>query len=361
MVSIPEKFKDHPIFNERICGTNFGFLNTRGYYRTENAKKQPELMQKMGINWTTLNINLCQEKVFSTKLFIDFKYTVGEDEIIEMTRLLHEKNVKVLLKPCFTSLDGAPMCCVDFPTKEACRQIEGVVTDYWKEWFASYTESMRYFADLAQRAGVDSMMIGAELEGTAGQDEYWLDIIKTVRSIYDGPITYEFTFASRKKHALEWMKELDYLSYSYYPPAQKQLPDTYNAKAEEINALPTPTVEEMVEFLKPRRDRIKSIIEQFGNKPIVFTEAGVRSSHGCSMLPYNFNWETRYDGEEQANYMEALFRTFHDIPGWMGLFWWKWDETQHRPHYHTEPGVDKGFTIQGKPAEAVLKKWFLKK
>ena len=360
MVNIPEKFKDHPIFNERICGTNFGFLNTRGYYRTENALKQPALMQKMGVNWTTLNINLCQEKVFSTKLFIDFKYTVGEDEIMDMTRRLHENGVRVLLKPCFTSLDGAPMCCVDFPSKEACRQIEGVVTDYWKEWFGSYIESMRYFADLAERAGVDSMMIGAELEGTAQMDNYWGEVIDVVRSNYNGPITYEFTFASRKKYALEWMKKLDYLSYSYYPPAQKQLENVYTVSAEEIEKLPTPTVEEMVEFLKPRRERIKSIMERFNNMPIVFTEAGVRSSHGCSMLPYNFTWETRYDGEEQANYMEAMFRTFHDLPGWMGLFWWKWDETQNRPHYHTDPNGEKGFTIQGKPAEAVLKKWFNK-
>ena len=78
------------------------------------------------------------------------------------------------------------------------------------------------------------------------------------------------------------------------------------------------------------------------------------------MQPYNFLWETYYDGEEQANYMEAMFRTFHDLPGWMGLFWWKWDETQNRPHYHTDPNGEKGFTIQGKPAEAVLKKWFNK-
>ena len=74
----------------------------------------------------------------------------------------------------------------------------------------------------------------------------------------------------------------------------------------------------------------------------------------------NFLWDTCYDGEEQANYMEASFRTVWEVPQWMGFFWWKWDETQYRPHYHTEPGVDKGFTIQGKPAEAVMRKWLEK-
>ena len=58
--------------------------------------------------------------------------------------------------------------------------------------------------------------------------------------------------------------------------------------------------------------------------------------------------------------LSTSMNTFWELPCWMGLFWWKWDETQYRPHYHDEPGVDKGFTIQGKPAEKVLVRWFEK-
>ena len=102
---------------------------------------------------------------------------------------------------------------------------------------------------------------------------------------------------------------------------------------------------------------IKALIERFDNMPILFTEFGMRSAHACSMNPNNFLWDTRYDGEEQANYMEAVFTTFFDNPYWMGLFWWKWDETQKRPQYHGDPAGDRGFTVQGKPAEAVMRKW----
>ena len=41
----------------------------------------------------------------------------------------------------------------------------------------------------------------------------------------------------------------------------------------------------------------------------------------------------------------------------MGFLWWKWDETQKRPQYHLDPAGDMGFTIQGKPAEEVMKRW----
>ena len=51
--------------------------------------------------------------------------------------------------------------------------------------------------------------------------------------------------------------------------------------------------------------------------------------------------------------MKASWDVFKALPQWMGWCWWKWDETQLRPHYFDESGCDKGFTIQGKPAEQV--------
>ena len=199
-INIPERFKDHPIFNELVCGTNFGFKNKRGYYATEESKKQPELMNKMGINWTTLNVNLCQEKVFSRKLFMDFEYTSTDTEIVEMTKLLHDSDVRVILKPCLTCLDGAAMHKVSFPDETDCRHIEGVRTDYWREWFDSYISGMRYYAQLAERAGIDALMIGAECVPTEGQNKYWEEVIEEVRKYYSGPITYEFTFIHPQHH-----------------------------------------------------------------------------------------------------------------------------------------------------------------
>ena len=354
-VYIPEKFKDHPIFNELICGTNFGFLAKRGYYDLPETKKQPELMKKSGINWTTLNMNFCQTNYYSTNVFLDFEFSTGALEFADMVKRLHDNGIKVLFKPCLTSLDGAWMGLVKFPDSEALKQIEGVDNDYWKKWFHSFTESSKYFADLAERTGVDSMIIGAEYFGTEGQNDYWNKVIEETRKLYSNPITYEITHLSRKTYDLQWVNNLDFISYSYYPPAAELTPEY---KKREV---PTKTVEEMKEFLKPRQKRIASICERFNNMPIAFTEFGVRSARGCAMAPANFLGETFYDGEEQANYMEAGFQTFWDLPQWMGIFWWKWDETQYRPHYHSDPAGDMGFTIQGKPAEDVMRKWVTKK
>lgn len=350
--NIPERFKDHPIFNTLHCGMNFGFMAKRGYYARKEILEQPAKMAKAGVNWTTLNANFCQEHFYSRKVFLDFNFSSGELELYEVAKALHDNEIRILFKPCLTPLDSAWMGSVTFPDGQ---QIQNVQNSYWQEWFASFTESAKYFADFAERIGLDALIIGAEYYGTEGRAEEWSKVIEEVRKIYSGPITYEFTPSSRKAYSLDWFKDLDFLSYSYYPPA-------CDGAMEEAAARENPhySVENMVEYLSSRKEKIQSICDRFWNKPIAFTEIGVRSAHGCILQPFNYRWETHYDGEEQANYMEAVFRTFWDLPQWMGMYWWKWDETQIRPQYHGDPKGDKGFTIQGKPAENVLRNWFAK-
>ena len=67
---IPEKFANHPLFNELHCGVNLGFLAKRGYYSRKDILKQPELMRKTGVNWCILNANLCQESFCSTRVLV---------------------------------------------------------------------------------------------------------------------------------------------------------------------------------------------------------------------------------------------------------------------------------------------------
>ncbi len=358
-VNIPERFKDHPIFNELICGTNFGFMAKRGYYARPEALKQPEIMKNTGVNWATVNMNFCQTNYFSDKVFLDFEFSTGELEMMEIVKRLHDNGIRVLFKPCLTPLDGAWMGLVKFPNKDMLSQIQGVNTDYWAKWSKSFIEAEKYFADLAERIGMDAMIIGAEYFGTEGRNDMWHNIIEEIRGLYSGPITYEFTPASRKNYDLKWFEDLDFLSYSYYPPGI-EIKEGMTSSIEAVRATPDFTVDEISDHLAKRKPRINSISERFGNKPIAFTEYGVRSAHGCIMRPYDFLWDTPYDGQQQADYMEASFRTFWEIPSWMGFFWWKWDETQDRPQYAGDPAGERGFTIQGKPAEEVMRRWVKK-
>ena len=99
LVNIPERVRDHPLFNELICGMNFGFMAKRGYYETPFALEQPALMQKAGVNWTTVNMNFCQTHYFSRKSYLDFEFSTGEIELLEIVKLLHEHGVSPALRP----------------------------------------------------------------------------------------------------------------------------------------------------------------------------------------------------------------------------------------------------------------------
>lgn len=352
-VNIPKRFLAHPVFNTWHCGMNFGFMARRGYYSKKETLAQPAKMAAAGVTWSTLNANLCQEKYCSTKVFLDFDFSSGELELYEIAKVLHDHGIKILLKPCLTPLDGSWMGAVNFPEDH---QIQGVKSSYWQSWFASFTEASKYFADFAERIGAEALIIGAEYLGTEDRTEEWSKVIAEVRKIYSNPISYEFMPPSVDKYVLKWFEHLDFLCYSCYPPACEK-----NANPPVMSQNPHYSVDDMVKYLSPLRTKITTICERFGNKPLVFSEIGTRSAHGSIMNPGDFLSGSHYDGAEQADYMEAVFRTFALLPQCMGLYWWKWDETQNRPHYHTDSQGDMGFTIAGKPAEAVFKKWALKK
>ena len=148
------------------------------------------------------------------------------------------------------------------------------------------------------------------------------------------------------------MAELDFLAISAYPLAAPP------CAVEDMPKHGPISLETMKQYLARHRNLLIEVSKAFGDKPVVFTEIGTRSCRGCVTRPWDYITESIRDEDEQANYMEAVFSTFSDLPFWMGLSWWKWDETQkNRPHYSDDPSKDRGFVIYGKKASNVLKAW----
>ena len=78
----------------------------------------------------------------------------------------------------------------------------------------------------------------------------------------------------------------------------------------------------------------------------------------ATTLPYYWKNGKNYNGRQQADYLAAVIRMFEKQPWFGGLFWWKWDEQDEGRKFLTDdPSGDKGFTIWGKPAADVMKKW----
>ncbi|MBQ3344733.1 MAG: hypothetical protein IJG84_22780 [Kiritimatiellae bacterium] len=353
---IPGRFSKHPLFTTPHCGVNFGFLARRGYFSRPEVRRQPALIREAGPNWVTLNTHFCQETFASRKVFLDFDWSSGERELVDMIKALHGEGLHVMLKPCLTSLDSAWMGAVTFPWPSE-QQIQGVRQRYAEEWFDSLRECLSYFGDIAEETGCEALIAGAEYNGTTKFDAEWRKTIAHVRKHFGGLVTYEFMPREPSERPLKWFEDLDFLALSTYPSGV-DAPDSVLWDLANWKNLPPISKASMEKALAKHVPLVESFVERFGKKPILFSEIGTRSCRGCVNVPGDYKTESIWDGQEQADYMDAAFSTFSKLPAWIGLSWWKWDETQHtRHHYSPDPLKDRGFTICGKPAAAVMRKW----
>ncbi len=91
------------------------------------------------------------------------------------------------------------------------------------------------------------------------------------------------------------------------------------------------------------------------NKPIVFTEIGYESRDGANMHPAS-STSAPLDLQEQADCYQAALEVLWGKPWLHGIFWWQWWAGANV----WQGGVNDGsFTPYGKPAEQVLRSFYL--
>jgi len=164
--------------------------------------------------------------------------------------------------------------------------------------------------------------------------------VTSCHTLHTSHVDY-LAFLANKDH---WFYDLDFLSFSYYCPARR--------KDETGKAL---TVDDMVKNLAGAHARTKAIADAMG-RPIIFGECGCSSTQDGAKSPSRIF--TVVDEDEQANYMEALFRVFAHEPWCRGFHWWKWDQNSPtKPDSTREGTLARDFTFRGKKAEAVFRHW----
>jgi hypothetical protein len=322
-------------------GMSFGYLARPGYYDSPEGRAAVNAMAQLGVRWVALMVTIMQETFASRRLFRDFEFTPDDDELERIIAHCHARGIRVMLKPMVECHDSAWRGRIRFPDRD--QQIQGRQVDYWGEWFESHTRALRHYARLAERTGCEMFSVGCELVGTDGQSDHWQRTIAAVRTVFSGPLTYDAQPESVLADAPPaWFSQLDLIGVSYYVSAATR---------------PGASLEEMTAALAPSVGQFAQAVKRIG-RPLVFAEAGCRSALGAAIKPAGYAASDEYSGEEQARYLEAFCSLFWSQSWWRGFYWWKWDEQQHRPHYHADPHGDTGFTLAGKPAEDVLRRWF---
>lgn len=198
----------------------------------------------------------------------------------------------------------------------------------------AYEQYILDYAVMADSINADAFCIGTELKAMAlEKPDYWRSLIKKIRKIYKGPITYAANWDSFDQ--ITFWDDLDFIGIDAYFPLSDDK---------------TPQVKELLVQWQPIKDRIVRLQRKVG-KPIVFTEWGYESEDYAGKTPWGSKGEVNI--ETQINLYESTFQSFWHEPWFLGVFIWRWSP-------QNELSGTYNFTPKGKQTETVIKEWFNK-
>ncbi len=240
---------------------------------------------------------------------------------------LRKKEIKIMIKPQIWVWNG-----------EFTGKIKMSSEENWKALETTYSKFILEYAVLAQETQAEIFCIGTELENFIKErPEYWHQLIREIRTIYEGKLTYAANWDEFKR--TPFWNDVDYIGVdAYFPVSPKQ----------------TPTIEECKAGWQKHKNLIKTLSETH-NKPVLFTEYGYRSMDYTGKEP----WESDHtiktlNFEGQSNATQALFEEFWNEDWFAGGFVWKWF------YNHEKSGGenDNQFTPQNKPVEGVIQSFY---
>ena len=126
---------------------------------------------------------------------------------------LRKQNIKVMVKPQIWVWHGEFTGLIKMNTE-----------DDWKALETSYTSFIMEYAELAEETKAEVFCIGTELElFVKYRPEYWSSLIKNIRRIYKGKLTYAANWDEFKRTPF-WDK-LDYIGIdAYFPVSEEKTP-----------------------------------------------------------------------------------------------------------------------------------------
>ena len=205
------------------------------------------------------------------------------------------------------------------------------------DWFASYTEFILHYAELAEEYNVELFVVGTELGQTATPqwDKTWRTIIFEIRKAYKGQITYAANWDDYQD--VPFWDAVDYMGIDAYFPVT----DDPNASAEVLEKSWQGYADEIENFLKVKKQK----------KPVIFTEIGYANFNGCNVEPWlSCPEQPTEDQEEQADAFDTAMSVLSERPWFKGAYWWN-----YLPTLNTEKF---GYHLKGTIVEGVLSEWY---
>jgi hypothetical protein len=323
-----EDFPNAPDFHKGFCHAHIGYRIYNGYMSSKSDEALDKLAG-MGVNAVSVT-PFTYMRDPKRPVWLRFSSGPGEENdesVIHAARSAQALGMSVMLKPHIWLGRHWP------------GDIEMTTPSDWERFFDYYYRWIRHYALLAEMYEMEVLCVGVELcRTTIGHEAEWIDMIRRLREIYSGKITYAANWGTEFENIAFW-NDLDFLSINCYYP----LLDRSEA-----------TVAELAAGADEVFRRIESVQRQF-EKPVLITEIGFTSTPSPWENPHEVAWGKPVNLEHQAACYEAVFRSLYGKDWCRGIYWWKW------PSFLEYGGeLHPGFTPNNKPAEKIIRKWFQK-
>ena len=259
------------------------------------------------------------------------EWLARDSVFIKAIKDLHTNGLHVQLKPHLWTFEGWRA------------NLNHHSNENWNIWFDSYENYILYYARLAEHTGVELFCIGTELKSSIKkQPERWKKLIKKIRSIYSGKLTYAANWHDEYEY-IDFWGDLDYIGIQAYFPLTKNK---------------TPNLETIEKGWRKHIKKLETLHKTY-KKPILFTEVGYRSDVSATIKPWE--WDSTFSilhkkksDKTQLLAFEALFNQIWHKEWFAGVYIWQWD------HRSTKENASKNldFSPRFKPAENIIAKWF---
>jgi len=321
---------DRPVLGEFQKGVAYtGYSATA--YEGDGPILSLERLGQTNASWASVLVTGYQDTIHSTGIDFAGPGTPPDASVERIIRRAHDLGLKVMLKPH-----------VDLANDSAHYRGE-IGPDFtasdWEAWFASYRPFILRCAAMAERTSCELFCVGCELGTTAVHEAEWRGIVAAVRKVYAGPLIYADNQIETDPEAVTWWDAVDLIGQDAYPT---------------LTTAVEPTVEDLLGGWAVFRDRLRRLSEAWG-KPLVLTEIGCRSVQGGAQNPWDWQRQGSADTAVQANFYEAACRAVAGLSWLRGMYWWQWS-----PDPDDGGPDDTGYTPRDKPAEDILRSWYLK-
>ncbi len=332
-----ERVEDHGARSQFRFGDDDKIRGVHFFARTRTSEYNLESLVRNNVEQIVLVPYAYQEKFDTPDLHFGSrrKRLLSRDSsYLELYQRADDLGISTIIKPHIWMHTGKGKWRSDIMLEDPAE---------FEIWAGLYTAFIVHYAALSQRIKAPAFCIGTELATmTKNYPEFWKQLIRDVRSVYDGKLFYAANWYEEYEQITFW-EDLDYVGIQAYFP----LADT-----------PMPTVDQLVIAWKPYLEKIKKLSKKVG-KPVLFTEVGYKSTADAARSPWEWvegakALTKRISTETQANCYEAFFRSFWHKPWFSGAIIWQW-----RGNHDGAGGKQNiNFTPQNKPAQNVMAKWF---